>query len=260
VEEKGDFVSTLIEELNHDDYGGGHGMFAEFNPYGLMFARGGFTYIYDPDPEVEYEYYVTRIDPSKMEWLSLRDCPDALLRLLELAGPPGERGYMREEDILAYLDEFGPLTTSFFRIGEEWDSEVWWNETDPRNSREYGPMFRFSDVAHRVRDAVTALRDGDLVSIFREVDTSPTPSLYRALLLYVLGLALSGEQAPRQCAGCGKWFFETENVSTAVHRTGWKRRDAKYHSVKCMKAAAERRRRARKREAASSSQKPSDTG
>ena len=108
-------------------------------------------------------------------------------------------------------------------------------------------MFRFSWPAHEVKLAVHALRNNDLVEIFRRVDLSPAPSLYRALLLYVLGLALAGDHAPRSCEGCGKWFFETENASTAVHRTGWKRKDAKYHSVKCMKAASERRRRARKR-------------
>jgi hypothetical protein len=39
--------------------------------------------------------------------------------------------------------------------------------------------------------------------------------------------------------------LETENESTAVHRTGWKRNDARFHSYRCMKAAHERKRRAR---------------
>jgi hypothetical protein len=108
-------------------------------------------------------------------------------------------------------------------------------------------MFKFSETVLRLRYAVRDVEEGDLVGLLAAIDTSPAPSIYRALLLQLLDRLMQGRPAPRPCEGCGKWFFETDNESTAIHRTGWKRRDARFHSYRCMKAAHERRRRARLR-------------
>ena len=108
-------------------------------------------------------------------------------------------------------------------------------------------MFKFSETVMRLRLAVRAVAEGDLIELLAAIDKSPAPSIYRALLLQLLDRLMQGRPAPRPCEGCGKWFFETENESTAVHRSGWKRRDARFHSCRCMKATHERKRRARLR-------------
>jgi hypothetical protein len=252
VEEKEHFLSTQLIELNYDDgfgppYGGG-----------AVFLRGGFSYRYEPDPdavieyglggypmESEIEYYVAAVDESRLTSWTLDDYPDLLLRLLSLPRHhPEDEGnpWIKPDAILAFLNEFGALTLSSLRDDSDPESEIFWNLGDGRNANF---MFNFSETVMRLRYAVEDVKEGDLISLVAALDESPAPSLYRALLLQLLDRLVEGRPAPRPCEGCGKWFFETENESTAVHRTGWKRRDARFHSYRCMKAAHERKRRAR---------------
>jgi hypothetical protein len=255
VEVKDHFLSTALIELNYDD---GFGPAAKSYGGGVDFYRGGFTYRYDPDPDAaityyrggievdaDIEYYVADVDPARLTPWSLRDYPDLLLRLLSL---PTYRPdipdsmWITEDAVLGFLDEFGALTLSFLRDDEDPDSEMFWNLGDGRNA-DYA--FKFSWTVLQLRYAARAVEERNLIALLAAIDQSPAPSIYRALLLQLLDRFMEGRPAPRPCEGCGKWFFETENESTAVHRSGWKRRDARFHSSRCMKAAHERKRRAR---------------
>jgi hypothetical protein len=259
MEEKENFLSTQLIELNYDD---GFGP-SELYGGGVDFLRGGFTYRYDPDPDAgityswvghevdaDIEYYVAAVDATLLTPWSLRDYPDLLLRLLSLPRYREDSWSIKEEAILGFLEEFGALTLSFLRDTEDQDSEMYWNLADGRN-RDY--VFDFSETVFRLRLAVSDAEKGDLIGLLAAIDNSPAPSIYRALLLQLLDRFMDGRPAPRPCEGCGKWFFETENESTAVHRAGWKRRDARFHSSRCMKAAHERKRRARLKAEASNS-------
>jgi hypothetical protein len=111
---------------------------------------------------------------------------------------------------------------------------------------------QFSEAVARLhsvaRRGKTDPLDG-VVACFGQVERTPGRSLYRALLLQLLGHLLGGTPV-RECEGCGRWFSFTEDETQARHREGWKRRDAKFHSRACLKATSERRRRARLRKAA----------
>jgi len=250
--EKDHFVSTVWGQLN---WGDGFGSF-ELAGAGTRFGRGGLTveYVEDPDDyfttglpflrDVNREYYVSAVDPQQIEWWTLEENPDVLLRVLELPTHHPDSHYIEERAIRDFIAEYGQLTDGFLREAEDPFWEMSGNLNDPRN---IDFVFNFSEAAQRLRYAARLpLDDPETIpALLLLIDESPAPSLYRALLLQLLERAFAGLGGPKECAGCHRWFFETSNPSTAVHQAGWKRRDAKYHSTACMKAAAERRRRAR---------------
>ena len=119
---------------------------------------------------------------------------------------------------------------------------------DPRNEFR---MFQFSwvvaDLTY-VTDTATSLgEEVAFLACLDRLDESPRDSLYRALMLQLLR-SYQAPPYPRRCVGCGKWFRETEDETTAIDGRGWKRGDSRYHSARCRKAALERGRRARLRE------------
>jgi hypothetical protein len=251
VDKKDHFDSTLYELLNSGEFS----PFIELTGAGTSFARGGLDieYVADDDDEfptglfdldVSREYYVSRVDPTALGSWTLEENPHVLLEALALPTHVPDGPYVTEEALREFIARWGQLTWGFLREEKDPEGEMFWNLEDPRNANF---VFNFSFAVGRLRYAAR-LADGNanaLPELLLLLDESPAPSLYRALLLQILQRVLRGEAAPRPCAGCGRWFFETSDASTAVHRTGWKRRDAKYHSKACLKAASERRRRAR---------------
>lgn len=255
MDKKDHFVSTAWDRLN---WGDGHDPFLAFTGCAGVFGRGGLTVVYVPDDDDEFptyffdldvcrEYYISHADESQVEWWSLEENPHVLLDALALPTyDPDDGFYVTEEALRNFIDRWGQLTKGFLRDGEDPEKEMYWNLTDSRNMNF---VCQFSFAVSRLRSAAR-LPVGDpetTPELLLLIDESPAGSLYRALLLQLLQRSLSGLGGPKECAGCGRWFFETADPSTAVHRPGWKRRDAKYHSKACMKAAAERRRRARLR-------------
>lgn len=273
--QKDHFRYTLLETLNL-----GSGFHDELIGAGEIFPRGGMLfgifpgyedadamglpvpgaeqldflvecdrfYLDDHEDLEDLEYFVADADTSELVWWSLADHPHLAYEVADLPTYEDNGFYVRLEAMLAFLQRYGPLTPSFLRYAKNPQDEVWETLYDDRNR---GCAYRFSDPARTIRRIVgqtAESREGALLSAIGALDGSPCPSLYRALLIQLIA-DLVGGKVPRRCAGCGKWFTETENESQAVHRQGWKRADARYHSRRCMKAARERERRARLRTA-----------
>jgi hypothetical protein len=237
---------------------------------GVVFYRGhvydfGFfprTYRDDPDTP---EYYVSdideaRADPHYLVW-SLLDYPDLVFRLIELPRVPYDdkeleslraHGYddpftwwVTDAAMVSFLQRFGPLTRSDVDPENPYSRDGWLADF-----RDLRWACLFSEPVLRLRQVVEVMESGDptaLPGCLQLIDESPKGTLYRALLLDLLERILQAER-PRRCAGCGKWFVLTEDASQATHRRGWKRRDSRYHSARCRKAALERERRRRMRD------------
>lgn len=153
--------------------------------------------------------------------------------------------------MVSFLERHGPLSRSFAPLGADLTSRSSRDRntlSDPRNELHMysfswivGDLTYITDTEKRLGPQVA------LAACLEALDESPRDSLYRALVLQLLR-SYQRPPFPLPCAGCGKWFRETEEETAAIHRRGWKRADAKYHSARCRKAALERDRRARVKE------------
>lgn len=159
---------------------------------------------------------------------------------------------VRDDKMREFLGTYGPLTPSYVpppngSMPEAMIDEFTMYVHDDRVSDLAGLFSRPVGRLHFVAKQANEDPLKGVVSCLGQIERTPPRTLYRALLLQLLEHLLSGNPLHR-CEGCGRWFSFTDDETQARHRGGWKRRDARYHSRACLKAASERRRRARLRE------------
>jgi hypothetical protein len=222
------------------------------------FQRGGYRFGFcdptspDEDPA---EYFVTDLVESEMEPWFLADHPYLVFELITL-GREADGFTVQRHKMVSFLERHGPLTRSFAPVGADLTSQATRSRNtinDPRNELR---MYQFSRIVEDltyVTDTQKRLGTQEAVAAcINTLDESPRDSLFRALVLQLL-TSFQEPPFPRPCVGCGRWFRETADESAAIHRRGWKRADAMYHSARCRKAALERVRRARVKKKANDS-------
>ncbi len=252
---------------------------------GRVFYRAErYTFRFPEPPDSgfpEADYVVTRVNSARGGLWSLYDHPRLVLDVLALERLPypwvdheylqrlegSDDSWSRQswhraqavssEAMRGFLTSFGPLSPSFFVPDDRPMSEAMIDEVSQFHPDQQmrNLAFKFSaPVAqlHRLADVVHDDPRQGMASCLGQLEHTSRRTLYRALVLQLLEIAVSGDPLS-PCEGCGRWFSYTEDDTQARHRKGWKRRDARYHSRSCLKAASERHRRARLRETAARS-------
>jgi hypothetical protein len=244
---------------------------------GRVFYRGErYTFRFPPPPDrgfPEADYVVTRVNSARDRLWSLYDHPRLVLDVLAMERQPypwvSPEYFARAEDsndpsrhtayavtpeaIRAFLANFGPLTPSFLpptdrpgTPGPMLDEASQYVPDERLRNYAYKFSWPVAEL-HRLAQVVHEDSMQGVVGCLAHLEHIPARSLYRALVLQLIEIAVSGDPL-RPCEGCGRWFSFSDDETQARHRPGWKRRDAKYHSRACLKAASERRRRANLRE------------